>query len=153
MSGLNYWQRLRSRRVSRRGLFQASTRAAVGGAGFALVGCGEEDDAAVVATQSASQQSDQSVPSESQPQQPEERAVQTVQDTPPQSQQQERTMTDDEIREMLEDLKEVYSIAKGFYDRPSGLTQREQREYRVQTGSVMAVTASALVALENELRR
>lgn len=150
MSALNYWQRLRSRRVSRRGLFQASTRAAVGGAGFALVGCGEEDDAAVVATQSASQQSDQSVPSESQPQQPEERAVQTVQDTPPQSQQQERTMTDDEIREMLEELKENYAAAKRFTATFSGSQQYAER---LQGITAIAATASAIVALENELRR
>ncbi len=150
MSASNYWQRLRSRRLSRRGLFQASTRAAVGGAGFALVGCGEEEDAAMVPAQSASQQSEQSVPSESQPQQPEERDVQAAQDAPPQPHQQERTMTDDEIREMIEDLKKHYALARrltGSY----GVNSMQAE--KLQGITAMATTASALVALENELRR
>ena len=150
MYTLNYWQRLRSRRVSRRGLFQASTRAAVGGAGFALVGCGEGDDAAMVPAQSASQQSEQSAPSETPSQPPEERNVQTVQDAAPQSQQQERTMTDDEIREMIEDLKEYYALAKRLTGSFSGVSRQAER---VQGITAMATTASALVALENELRR
>ena len=62
-------------------------------------------------------------------------------------------MTDDEIREMLDDLKKVYTLAKKHYGHPNGATAREQRTDRVQTGNAMAVTASALVALENELRR
>lgn len=152
MPELNYWQRLQSRRLSRRGLFKASTRAAAGGAGFALVGCGEEDDAPMVATQSASQRSEQSAPSESRPQQPEERDVQTAQDAAPQPQQQERTMTDDEIREMIEELKEGYRLGKLLkvrYERRRGDNLEEQL-YGINT---MAATASAIVALENELRR
>lgn len=152
MPELDYWQRLQSRRLSRRGLFKASTRAAAGGAGFALVGCGEEDDAPMVATQSASQRSEQSAPSESRPQQPEERDVQTAQDAAPQPQQQERTMTDDEIREMIEELKEGYRLGKLLkvrYERRRGDNLEEQL-YGINT---MAATASAIVALENELRR
>ena len=40
----NYWQRMRSARVSRRTLLRASGRAGVGAAGLALVGCGDDDD-------------------------------------------------------------------------------------------------------------
>lgn len=152
MLELNYWQRLQSRRLSRRGLFKASTRAAAGGAGFALVGCGEEDDAAMVAAQSASQQFEQPAPSEAQPQQPEEHDVQTPQDAAPQAQQQERTMTDDEIREMIEELKEGYRLGKLYKDRYElrGGENLEERLYGINT---MAATASAIVALENELNR
>ena len=44
MSERNYWQRMRTRRVSRRALLGASARAGVGAAGLALVGCGSGDD-------------------------------------------------------------------------------------------------------------
>jgi len=40
----NYWSRMRSRRISRRAMLQASARAGVGAAGLALVGCGDDDD-------------------------------------------------------------------------------------------------------------
>lgn len=153
MSASNYWQRLRSRRLSRRGLFQVSTRAAVGGAGFALVGCGEGDDAAMVPAQSASQQSEQSAPSESQPQPPEERGVQATQDAPSQPQQQERTMTDDEIREMIEELKDGYRLGNLYRERYERRGDGEHLEERLYGVSVMAAAASAIVALENELRR
>ena len=44
MSERNYWQRMRSNRMSRRSLLRASARAGVGAAGLALVGCGDDDD-------------------------------------------------------------------------------------------------------------
>ena len=44
MTTVNYWQRTRRQRVSRRALLQASGRAGVGAAGLALVGCGDDDD-------------------------------------------------------------------------------------------------------------
>ena len=44
MSERNYWQRMRRRRLSRRSLLRASSRAGVGAAGLALVGCGDDDD-------------------------------------------------------------------------------------------------------------
>ena len=56
----NYWQRMRTTRVSRRSLLRASGRAGVGAAGLALVGCGDDDDdgqaAQAVAQQDAQQQ-------------------------------------------------------------------------------------------------
>ena len=44
MSERNYWERMRSGRMSRRSLLRASARAGVGAAGLALVGCGDDDD-------------------------------------------------------------------------------------------------------------
>ena len=44
MSERNYWERMRSSRMSRRSLLRASARAGVGAAGLALVGCGDDDD-------------------------------------------------------------------------------------------------------------
>ncbi len=44
MSERNYWERMRSGRMSRRTLLSASARAGVGAAGLALVGCGDDDD-------------------------------------------------------------------------------------------------------------
>ena len=44
MSERNYWTRMRSKRLSRRAVLAASTRAGVGAAGLALVGCGSGDD-------------------------------------------------------------------------------------------------------------
>lgn len=44
MSETNYWDRTRRHRISRRTLLSASTRAGVGAAGLALVGCGDDDD-------------------------------------------------------------------------------------------------------------
>ena len=43
MSERNYWTRMRSKRLSRRAVLAASTRAGVGAAGLALVGCGSDD--------------------------------------------------------------------------------------------------------------
>ncbi len=47
MSTRNPWTRQRNRRLSRRTLLRASARTGVGVAGLALVGCGDDDDAAV----------------------------------------------------------------------------------------------------------
>ena len=59
-------------------------------------------------------------------------------------------MTDDEIREMIEELKEYYALAKRLTGSFGG---RSQQAEKVQGITAMATTASALVALENELRR
>ena len=61
MSERNYWERMRSGRLSRRSLLRASARAGVGAAGLALVGCGDDDDdgqaqQAVAQAQQAEQQ-------------------------------------------------------------------------------------------------
>ncbi len=58
----NYWQRMQARRLSRRTLLRASSRAGVGAAGLALVGCGDDDDddsQPAVALQQAQQQAAQ----------------------------------------------------------------------------------------------
>ena len=57
-----YWDQIRTQRLSRRGLLNASTRAGVGAAGLALVGCGDDDDdqqQQAVAEQQAQQQQQQ----------------------------------------------------------------------------------------------
>ena len=58
MSERNYWTRMRSKRLSRRAVLAASTRAGVGAAGLALVGCGsgDDDDQAQQTTAEAQQQ-------------------------------------------------------------------------------------------------
>ncbi len=52
----NYWRRIRRRRMSRRSLLRASSRAGVGAAGIALVGCGDDDDDGQQAVTAAQQQ-------------------------------------------------------------------------------------------------
>ena len=61
-------------------------------------------------------------------------------------------MTDDEIREMIEDLKEGYRLGKLYKDRYE-LRGGENLEERLSGINTMAATASAIVTLENELRR
>ncbi len=59
MSEKNYWQRMRRSRMSRRALLRASSRAGVGAAGLALVGCGDDDDQDAPVTVSRAQQQQQ----------------------------------------------------------------------------------------------
>ena len=59
MSERNYWTRMRSRRLSRRTLLVASSRAGVGAAGLALVGCGDDDDDEQQAVMQAQQQQEE----------------------------------------------------------------------------------------------
>jgi ABC-type transport system substrate-binding protein len=57
MGERNYWQRMQASRLRRRTLLQAAGRAGVGAAGLALVGCGDDDDDAMVVVQEAEQHS------------------------------------------------------------------------------------------------
>ena len=70
MSETTYWQRMRRRRLSRRGLLSASARAGVGAAGLALVGCGDDDDddaqPSAAATTPQAQQQDQAAQQQAQ---------------------------------------------------------------------------------------
>ncbi|PZC43359.1 MAG: ABC-type transport system, substrate-binding protein [Chloroflexi bacterium] len=62
MSERNYWTSLRHRKISRRTMLKASSKAGVGAAGLALVGCGgddDDDDAATAATEQAEEQVEQ----------------------------------------------------------------------------------------------
>ena len=59
MSERNYWTRMRRRRLSRRTLLVASSRAGVGAAGLALVGCGDDDDDEQQAVMQAQQQQEE----------------------------------------------------------------------------------------------
>ena len=56
MNERSYWQRMNSKRMSRRGILRASARAGVGAAGLALVGCGDDDDDGQTAAQVPQQQ-------------------------------------------------------------------------------------------------
>ncbi len=77
----NYWERMRSRNLSRRALLRASARAGVGAASLALVGCGDDDDddAQPAAAQTEQQQQQQAQPA---------RQQQTQQQTEAQAEQQ-----------------------------------------------------------------
>ena len=75
MSEHNYWTRLRHRRLSRRSFLAAASRAGVGAAGLALVGCGGDDDdddeaAAEAAAQDADEQEEPAVAETPTPMQP-----------------------------------------------------------------------------------
>ncbi len=69
MSERNYWTRMRRRRMSRRTLLAASSRAGVGAAGLALVGCGDDDDDDQQGVMQAAPQQDQPEPQPAQQQQ------------------------------------------------------------------------------------
>ncbi len=73
MSERNYWTRMRSRRLSRRTLLVASSRAGVGAAGLALVGCGDDDDDEQQAVMQAQQQAE---PQQQQAMQQQQQAMQ-----------------------------------------------------------------------------
>ena len=55
----NYWNRMRSNRLSRRTMLRASGRAGVGAAGLALVGCGDDDDDDDAATAQVEEQAEE----------------------------------------------------------------------------------------------
>ena len=76
MSEQNYWQRMRRSRMSRRALLRASSRAGVGAAGLALVGCGDDDDQdEPVAVSRAQQQQDQPAAAQQADQQQQQQAA------------------------------------------------------------------------------
>ena len=95
----NYWQRLRSRNLSRRALLRASARAGVGAAGLALVGCGDDDDddAQPAAAQPEPQQQQQAQPARQQ--QPQQQAEAQAEQQAQAQQQQEAPAEDDEPAE------------------------------------------------------
>lgn len=79
----NYWERLRSNRMSRRSMLGAATRAGVGAAGIVLVGCGDDDDDAQQQTAAVqqTQQQQQQAPA-TQQQQQQQAAVAQAQQSP-----------------------------------------------------------------------
>ena len=81
MSERNYWTRMRSRRLSRRTLLAASSRAGVGAAGLALVGCGDDDDdqAVVQARPQAEEPQQQQAMQQQQQAEPQQQAMQQQQ--------------------------------------------------------------------------
>ena len=93
MSERNYWQRMSAKRLSRRSLLRASSRAGVGAAGLALVGCGDDDDDdQQTAAQVQQQQQDQ--PQPAQQQQAQQQQQQQQQQTVAQTQQQQEQQAD-----------------------------------------------------------
>ena len=95
----NYWNRLRSRNLSRRALLRASARAGVGAAGLALVGCGDDDDddAQPAAAQPEPQQQQQAQPASRQ--QTQQQAEAQAEQQAVAQQQQEAPAADDEPAE------------------------------------------------------
>ena len=97
MSERNYWTRMRRRRMSRRTLLAASSRAGVGAAGLALVGCGDDDDDDQQGVMQAAQQQDQPEPQPAQQQQ--QQAMQAQQTTQQQVEQQAQQVEQQEAQE------------------------------------------------------
>ena len=91
------WTRMRSRRLSRRTLLVASSRAGVGAAGLALVGCGDDDDDGQAVAQVAQQEqpAQQEAMQQQQQAEPQQQAVQQQQaeQQAQQAQQQEQAGT------------------------------------------------------------
>ena len=75
MSEVTYWNKIRSRQISRRAMLGASARAGVGAAGLALVGCGDDDDDEPAATTAAEQQEQQEQTQQEAEQEAQEQAV------------------------------------------------------------------------------
>ena len=72
----NYWQRMRTTKLNRRALLQASARAGAGAAGIVLVGCGGDDDDDQQQAAPAQQQQQQAQPAAQQQQQQQAAAAQ-----------------------------------------------------------------------------
>ena len=73
---LNYWQRMQRRKLSRRTLLRASSRAGVGAAGLALVGCGGDDGQQAVTAAQQQQQDQQQAMQQQAMQQQQQQAMQ-----------------------------------------------------------------------------
>ncbi len=128
MSEQNYWTRMRRRRMSRRTLLAASSRAGVGAAGLALVGCGDDDDDDQQTVMQAQQQDQpQPQPAAQQQQQQQvmqQQAEQQAQQVMQQEEQQQSTATtpvqperdeDEEAAEPEVDLDATVNLAIGRY--------------------------------------
>ena len=83
----NYWTRMSHRRLSRRALLRASSRAGVGAAGLALVGCGDDDDDDQQVVAQVQQQQEQPQP---EPAEQQQQAMQQQQQVQQQAMQQEQ---------------------------------------------------------------
>ena len=105
----NYWTRMSHRRLSRRALLRASSRAGVGAAGLALVGCGDDDDDDQPAVVQAEPQEQE---------QPQPAAEQQVQ-----QQQQHQPMQQDQAEQQAEQQAQ----------------QVEQQEQQAEEGTVEAI--------------
>ena len=125
MSERNYWTRMRRRRMSRRALLAASSRAGVGAAGLALVGCGDDDDDDQQVVMQAQQQ-DQPQPAPAAQQQQamqQQQADQQAQQTVQQEEQQSTATTpvqpdrdeDQQAAEPEVDLDATVNLAIGRY--------------------------------------
>ena len=110
MSERNYWQRMSARRLSRRSLLRASSRAGVGAAGLALVGCGDDDDdqqqSAAQVAQQQQQQSQPAAQQQAQQQQQQQAADQQAQ----QADQQEAAPADQDAQQQDQDQAAVAEV-------------------------------------------
>ena len=113
---LNYWQRMQRRKLSRRTLLRASSRAGVGAAGLALVGCGGDDDddgqQAASAMQQQQRQQQQAI------QQQQQQAMQQEQDQQAdqqaaQADQQEEMQQDQSDQQQQQTVADTSGLTRG----------------------------------------
>lgn len=104
MSERTYWERMRRRRLSRRGLLSASARAGVGAAGLALVGCGDDDDddAPAVVAQTQQQTAQQQQMAQQQVQVVEQQEQQTAQQQAMRQQDQQQAAQQDAQQQAMQ---------------------------------------------------
>ena len=116
----NYWQRMARKRMNRRSLLRASSRAGVGAAGLALVGCGDDDDdgqQAVTAAQQQ-QQAQQQAAQQQAMQQQQQQAMQQDQEqqadqSAAQADQQEQTQQDQADQAQQQAVADTSGLTRG----------------------------------------
>jgi peptide/nickel transport system substrate-binding protein len=132
MSERTYWTQLRQRRINRRTMLGASAKAGVGAAGLALVGCGDDDDAAVAQVEEQAEQA------QAQAQvQAEEQAEEQAAEEQAAEEQAEQAVEEEEAEEQAQAQAEEQATEA-----------EEQAVAHVQTGEVRWPTSQNLSALE-----
>ncbi len=112
----NYWQRIGRKKMTRRSLLRASSRAGVGAAGLALVGCGDDDDDQTATAVQQQQQAQQAQAQQQAMQQQQQQAMQQQQQAQAdqqamQADQQEQTQQ--EQAEQVQQQAAVSAITRG----------------------------------------
>ena len=131
MSERNYWTRMRSRRLSRRTLLVASSRAGVGAAGLALVGCGDDDDDEQQAVVQAQQQAE--------PQQ-QQQAMQQQQAAPQQQQAQQQAEPQQQQQQAQQQAQQAQQQEEGTVEA----IERDEAEEDVEAAAPEIDTEATL---------
>ena len=113
MSELNYWQRARRARISRRTMLSASARAGIGATGLALVGCGDDDDDAAVAQAEPEQQAEEQAQAQAQ--------AQTDEQAQTQAEEQAEEQAEQAVAEEQAEEEEERAVATGPTPTPGGI--------------------------------